>query len=902
MHVSNQLLIRVRGGDMARVRSEPAGATADTWPLIGRTSECRALQAAVLDRHRSGAVVTGEAGIGKTRLVSAVVQGLDRARFTPLRVAATPATQAIPFGALAHLLPADPPTVHANLIGWARDSLLGRADAGRRLLLCVDDAHVLDEVSSAVVAHLARTGGAFVLVTTRTRSGLGRLGSSLANDDVLRVELEGLSITQVHELLEAATGCQVDTLSAHRLWRVTLGNPLYLRELIRAAVGDGTLVEGHGIVRWEGNPLTASRLIELVEAQFAVLSADEREVLELVSLGDPLPLDTLSRITASHAIEAVEDAGLVTVSDVGSPPGSHLRVAHPIFAEIVRGQCPEVRRRRHLRELAAATEGATHARPGDLLRVALWHLDSGTGHDPAHLLRACRLAFAARDLPLATRFGWAALNAGGGVEAATTLATVLNYHERPDEADAALRSAGELVATDLDRSRLAVTHAYTLHYGLGRPDDAGLLLDDTLAAVDSPELRHPIMVQRGQLLHFGGHSHDALPWFEAVLCDSAARADVRAEALGLAAAALGVTGRHAAATALLDELFATADSWREVVPFNEPRAVAIRHLVELLAGELDAADAQVSAMHARALEEWNWDFVLGYLTWSRAQTARYRGRVAAAHRLCREAVSLLRRPGTAFGFLPACLGELAHIAALSGDVHEARSVLSEAESSRSASMDLFNSWIDVAVPWVRAMNGDLTGAITVAMENAHGARESGLVGFEIISLHDVVRLGGADDVVEALEAVAATADGPYPAACAAHARAAVDHDPAGLTSVAERFAALGMDLLAAEAAAQAATVVRASGSARAARALASRASALLAGCEGPHTPALADLRAPGLTRRERQVAHLAAAGRTSRQIADELVMSVRTVDNHLHHAYAKLGVDDRRGLAHVLAP
>jgi DNA-binding NarL/FixJ family response regulator len=50
------------------------------------------------------------------------------------------------------------------------------------------------------------------------------------------------------------------------------------------------------------------------------------------------------------------------------------------------------------------------------------------------------------------------------------------------------------------------------------------------------------------------------------------------------------------------------------------------------------------------------------------------------------------------------------------------------------------------------------------------------------------------------------------------------------------------------------------------------------------------------------VAELAARGRTSREIAETLTVSVRTVDSHLHHAYVKLGVRDRAGLAAVLAP
>jgi DNA-binding CsgD family transcriptional regulator len=73
-----------------------------------------------------------------------------------------------------------------------------------------------------------------------------------------------------------------------------------------------------------------------------------------------------------------------------------------------------------------------------------------------------------------------------------------------------------------------------------------------------------------------------------------------------------------------------------------------------------------------------------------------------------------------------------------------------------------------------------------------------------------------------------------------------------------------------------------------------RTACWLSRCEGARTPALRLAPAgPVLTDRERQVAGLAARGHTGRQIADELTLSVRTVDSHLAHVYTKLGVASR---------
>jgi DNA-binding CsgD family transcriptional regulator len=53
-------------------------------------------------------------------------------------------------------------------------------------------------------------------------------------------------------------------------------------------------------------------------------------------------------------------------------------------------------------------------------------------------------------------------------------------------------------------------------------------------------------------------------------------------------------------------------------------------------------------------------------------------------------------------------------------------------------------------------------------------------------------------------------------------------------------------------------------------------------------------------RREREIARLAAAACPTAAFAERLVIAVRTVDNHLHRAYAKLGVGSRGELAPLL--
>ncbi|WP_190864123.1 helix-turn-helix transcriptional regulator, partial [Actinomadura sp. RB99] len=86
-----------------------------------------------------------------------------------------------------------------------------------------------------------------------------------------------------------------------------------------------------------------------------------------------------------------------------------------------------------------------------------------------------------------------------------------------------------------------------------------------------------------------------------------------------------------------------------------------------------------------------------------------------------------------------------------------------------------------------------------------------------------------------------------------------------------------------------------------AAAAAARAHSLAEACQGARTPALAATALPPpLTPREREIVALAGAGLTNRQIAEPLVLSVRTVEGHLYRASAKLGVTGRADLPALL--
>jgi DNA-binding NarL/FixJ family response regulator len=136
---------------------------------------------------------------------------------------------------------------------------------------------------------------------------------------------------------------------------------------------------------------------------------------------------------------------------------------------------------------------------------------------------------------------------------------------------------------------------------------------------------------------------------------------------------------------------------------------------------------------------------------------------------------------------------------------------------------------------------------------------------------------------------------------ARHARAAVGSDDRALGEVARLWEACGHAILAAEALAEAVRSAARDGRAGDAARWRQRL-AVAMDLEGlVSTPGLRLIdSATPLTAREREIATRAADGLTSKQIAERLYVSPRTVDNHLHSVFAKLGVRARSELPSVL--
>jgi ATP/maltotriose-dependent transcriptional regulator MalT len=359
-------------------------------------------------------------------------------------------------------------------------------------------------------------------------------------------------------------------------------------------------------------------------------------------------------------------------------------------------------------------------------------------------------------------------------------------------------------------------------------------------------------------------------------------------------------GRISEALALLDGAAEPAANRREALPTVELALRSTRAYALWSAGRLndDVAYCErelAAATSAGELEP------TAMFAFGRGGALTDVGRIEAAIASLRDGLAVFERLAMPM-YVSWSLAVLARALALGGDGAGAREALERAELARPAQVQLMDPELGIARVWVLVAEGDMQGARTAALELADQQRDAGRPIEAARALHAVARLGRPVGIAARLSELAAVTDAKILPLYVTHARGLADNDAASLRAAGEGFEALGCLLLAAEAFTAAAVALRAVGRAASARAAGARAAALLARCEGARTPGLAGVEAAAsLTRRERDVAVLAAHGTPNREIAQRLVVSVRTVESHLAQTYRKLGVSDRREMADLMA-
>ena len=527
------------------------------------------------------------------------------------------------------------------------------------------------------------------------------------------------------------------------------------------------------------------------------------------------------------------------------------------------------------------------------------------GSGPA--ARRGRQAFARYDVPLATRLARAALDAGGGFDAAELLATILMFADRPDEAIGVLDAVATDIEGDRRLSRWLTVRGMVSYWGLSRESTVEEIAARRSTLTDSADQARVLAFEGIMRLH-RLDTGIALRLGQTVLDRPAASVAARELARSTIAHLQAAQGQlHRSATAI-NRVQAEAGRWRADMPYLQLALELARGTRLALAGDLAGIDAIVADEFADLAGAGDFRLGTGYLAILQAYAARLRGQSDAALRTSLGACAVLATSRVYAGLAQA---ERAQAAALRGDAAQAAEAMAEADRTHAPGMIVLYPWLEQARGAVLAAGGDVSGAVKHLSGLADRLRADGFAGHEVHVLHDLVRLGqataplgptcsdgGRRTVAQRLAELSERVDGLLPPLLARHARATAGGSADELLAVADGFDALELTVYAAEATATALDRLRRQRSPAAAAAR-ERLAALLGRCDLVRTPAL-QAGLPALSEREWQVARLAADGVTSRVIAERLYLSARTVENHLQRIYGKLGVAGRAELRAAL--
>lgn len=859
--------------------------------LIGRDSELATIRRALSGAgQHSGVLIAGAAGVGKTRLAR---EALRRAGASGERIqwiVGTQSAQALPLGAFIGLLGegmSDPLTNVRRVI----ESFVARQRRGR-VVVGVDDAHLLDGLSALVIHQLAQSGGARLVVTVRSGSEEPDAVTALWKDGLLyRLDLEPLSASATREVIERTLGGPVDARCAERFRRLTGGNTLFLRQLLSDQMAAGRVRQVAGVWMWDGDVAVSASLSDAVGRQLNRLTPPLALVVDTLSQCEPLPVDLLCDLVSREELVAAEAMGLVNVERTAS--GLMARLAHPLFGELRRAEAGEMYLSKVRGRLATRL-----ARDGDAdmqatVRRALLSLESDLQPQPELYLESARHAMTLLDLDLADRLAGAAAQAGAP-GAAGVRAMNLMLLGRGEQAEGALRAITE--SDPADRHYWATLRAANLVWMLGRPADAAAILDGLAAVeetavqlaerlavqacVDAVAARCEVAAERART----ALDSDQLPDFHAMMASVAL------------IMAMGALGRVDCLATVAEQALRRATTSFEASHmrfwFGAVYGRACR-----LTGRIDefvgfAKGVADSARDIPGLAYANLALLLG-----NADLAR--GAVADAVRLVHEALAGAQIHATTSGLRPASYFALAEAHGKLGHAPEANDAVAGARSCVPADYLFMHTGLSLADGWALAASGRLGEAVATAREAARVARDRGQPTHELACIQAAAQWGDASGAARA-RALADALALPLADAIASHAEALRAGNGEGLLAVSAAYREIGDRAAAADAAAQASAAFIEGQQHKRGLYASALAGELAEECGGLCTPALRTPAGLKLSGRQRDVIELVVAGLSNRQIAEKLVMSVRTVEGHVYRACQRVGAQSREELASII--
>ncbi|ASN19474.1 AAA family ATPase [Arthrobacter sp. YN] len=879
--------------------------------LVGRDAELD-LAMKILRQEGAGAVLlVADPGIGKTALAAEIATRLA-GEMVVMRVHGSPALSAVPYGVLAPYLldlPVEQATSPVAILRefWAQFEKR-RGGQGARLLLIVDDAHDLDEGSTQILAELVTAGWARLVATGRPRPGLPAALLQLWYDGLAeRLELHPLDHEGVTELAEKTLDGTVMASAADVLHSVSEGNPLLLRCLLDDSRADGNLVRRNG-VWFLTRALSGSGegLAEVVRNRVLRTSEAEREAMYVIALSEPVPAAVLDTQVGRETVRALMDSRLVLSTN---GPGSPLKMWHPMYSEALRqivspARSLQIRQRmvQHLLAEPPTAEG--------LLRLVSWALDCGADVDDEQLLEAAFLAAKLLQNPLA-------LAAAGKVRSealrprARAVMAMVSYN------DGDFRNAVRLLEEGL--GYLDADPSGPLGAGLlwaaaraATGDPSADIVADARAAAASlvnglPESdpmvglvgRHARALELAALAHDGHYAElrEGLERFGAALSpDQPDFVMNRVFLLAIQCELLTVEGQAVEALDAGREALVLLDEQADDLLYFSDFVLARYTLAALGAGDWGAAGTALERYSARS--------AMGLIVFGgdiqtlKGLSLLRQGRLEQAAELVTPAVEALRvrdpqqlkNLGNALAF---------YAAARSSDTALAERLAGE-RAGQQAGAAAGGAYVE-ALAELFTLAGQELVAKGSGLDKLRKLPESVRLHQEpgVLLQNLVLRaeLGDAQ-AMESIKGITPSMSGAWAAGWLSLAEAHLGADGQGFVNAGNLLAAAGMPGPAAVAFDKAALSFDAEGKrpeARQAAVLRDVSEASL-GDALVHDPSAEADRSVPLTRREQDIVALAVSGLTDRQIAEKLMVSVRTVEGHLYRSYAKLGIRRREDL------
>jgi DNA-binding CsgD family transcriptional regulator len=931
--------------------------------LVGRLRERERELAAVeaLLAHRGEMLlVEGRAGIGKTSLVEVACSRADELGCEVIRARGSELESGFAFGVVrqlferrlagagmgerAALLAGPAAAVRPLLSGEfavepAGDSwfavlhglywLVVNLAASRPLLIAVDDAHWADEPSLRWLAYLApRLEGlaAGMLMTLRQGDpavmGAPLLAVRAAAAAVVYPAL--LSGQAVSAAVRAAAGGEVSDELCAAVYAACGGNPLYLAELLRAAD-----LSGRPLAALEPAELLAGGLAGIARQVITRVKGLGPDALGLAQalavLGDGCALRHAAAIAGvTTGVAAQLAAGLVRAEVLAA--GDRPRFVHPVIRDALEASLDSGGKDRAHR-CAARLLHADAAPPGQVAAHLVRVRPAGDGWVLARLREAAR----------------AAMDSGAPQAAAALLDRVLAEPPPPEQRAAVLREAARAeVTAGRERACTLLDEALRVTAGPRQRAEIALEVAEAYAAlfrwVDAVDAIERALAElgetdqelvgrlEGEMVVCGLHDARRAPRVAPVLARlRSRRLEAASEPLAVAQAmTLLLAGRPAGQIAgLLEEtlrhagpdaenwdtraallwVLVVAERFGMVEESLKPMLAQVHRcgsargfvaaystlgLLKLRLGALPEADA-AARVALRVLQEGDFAPGLGFAATVLADIAVEAGELDEAQML----LDLLPQQGW-----PAGVGTVL-IPAARGRLRLAQGRPADALADFQACGVLFSADVwDMPIRetgYVHARSGAALALLRLGQrEHARQLADA--------ELADVQVFGAPRALGIALRTAGLARGGQEGLTLLRESAAALDESPALLErarSLAELGAALRRDgrrAAARDPLARSLELAARCG----ARPLAGRArDELRAAGARPRRPWRTGVEA--LTPSELRVARLAAEGRSNREIACELYVTLKAIEGHLARAYAKLGIEGRSQLAHALA-